>query len=78
MKNLIIKSKYKANQVTQNPNDKLWYCIGHTGGKHWMPLSDGFKRQAGADEGNKLQGKADKAHLASNLNCAYDKVSAYN
>tara|TARA_B110000858_G_scaffold163037_1_gene188389 strand:- start:159 stop:395 length:237 start_codon:yes stop_codon:yes gene_type:complete len=77
MRNLVIKSKYKANQVTQNPKDKLWYCIGHTGGKHWMPLSDGFKTQAGANKWNKLQAKADKAHLASILNCSYDKVSAY-
>jgi len=62
-----IKSKYRANQVAQNPNDKLWYCVGHTGGKYWMPLSDGFKTQA----------EADKAHLASVLGCSFDKVAAY-
>jgi hypothetical protein len=77
MKNLTIKSKYKANQVAQNPNDKLWYCIGHTGGKHWMPLSDGFKTQREADKWNKLQAKADKAHLASVLGCRFDKAAAY-
>ena len=72
-----IKSKYKANQVAQNPNDKLWYCVGHTGGKYWMPLSDGFKTQAEADKWRKLQVKVDKAHLASVLGCTFDKVAAY-
>ena len=74
---MAIKSKYKVNQVAQNPHDKLWYCIGHIGDKHWLPLSDGFKSKAKADKWRKLQVKVDKSHLASVLNCPFAKVSAY-
>lgn len=76
MKDIIVRSRYKANQVAQNPNDSLWYAIGHTGGKHWMPLSDGFKTKAEAVRWNRLQAVADRAHLASILRCKFDKASA--
>ena len=47
--------------VKQNPNDKLWYALGHVGGKQWMPVSNGFKDKSKADKWAKSQPKVDRA-----------------
>ena len=47
--------------VKQNPNDKLWYALGHVGSNKWMPVSDGYKDKSKAEKWAKSQSKVDKA-----------------
>lgn len=64
LEQLGIKESYdfKLNEVykvAQNPDDKLWYVLGSVG-KHWMPVSDGFKSKKEAEKYAKIQPKVDK------------------
>ena len=47
--------------VSKNPNDKKWYVMGHVGRNKWMPVSDGFKKEAQAQKWAKRQDKVDSA-----------------
>ena len=47
--------------VRQNPSDKLWYAMGHTGGNQWMPVSSGFRNKQKATKWAKSQKKVDAA-----------------
>ena len=47
--------------VSQNPHDKKWYVMGHVGRNKWMPVSDGFKKEAQARKWAKSQDKVDSA-----------------
>lgn len=55
------KREYKDYRVDQNPNDKLWYVIGHLKGKYWMPVSDGFRTRGEAATRITRQKQADRA-----------------
>ena len=74
---LIIKSTYKQNEVTKNPNDGLFYVIGHTVGKQWMPISDGFKTHADADQWRKQQVKVDQIAMGSVASCKFNVLTSY-
>ena len=75
--NLIIKTAYKQNEVTRNPNDGLFYVIGHTGGRHWMPISDGFKSFKDADKWRGQQVKVDQIAKGSVANCKFNVLTSY-
>lgn len=47
-------------KVKKSPEDGLWYALGYTG-KHWMPVSSGYKSKKEAEAFAKKQPKADKA-----------------
>ena len=47
--------------VSKNPNDKKWYVMGHVGRNKWMPVSDGFKKEAQAQKWAKSQDKVNSA-----------------
>ena len=47
--------------VEKNPNDGMWYVMGHVGGNKWMPVSSGFKNKAKAQKWAKSQSKVDVA-----------------
>ena len=47
--------------VSKNPHDKKWYVMGHVGRNKWMPVSDGFKKEAQARKWAKSQDKVDSA-----------------
>ena len=57
----LISEKDKGYRVARNPNDGSWYVIGHVGGKHWMPVSTGFKSKKEAEKKLMHQLKADSA-----------------
>ena len=58
MKNEADLSKYI---VEKNPNDGLFYVMGHVGGNKWMPVSSGFKNKGKAQKWAKSQSKVDVA-----------------
>jgi hypothetical protein len=74
---LIIKSKYKQNEIAHNPNDGLFYVIGHTGGKHWMPISDGFKTSEAANQWRKQQVRVDQIARGSVASCKFNALTSY-
>ena len=47
--------------VEKNPNDGLFYVMGHVGGNKWMPVSSGFKNKGKAQRWAKSQSKVDVA-----------------
>jgi len=47
--------------VEKNPNDGMWYVMGHVGQNKWMPVSSGFKNKAKAQKWAKSQSKVDVA-----------------
>jgi len=57
----LTEGKDKGYRVARNPNDGSWYVIGHLGGKHWMPVSTGFKSKKEAEKKLMHQLKADSS-----------------
>ena len=47
--------------VEKNPNDGMWYVMGHVGRNKWMPVSNGFKDKGKAQKWAKSQSKVDVA-----------------
>lgn len=40
----------KIFDVTRNPKDGQWYVIGRLTRKYWMPISDGVRSKAEAEQ----------------------------
>lgn len=55
----LITEKDKGYKIAKNPSDKLWYVVGHAGGKYWMPVSSGYKSKKQAEQHMEKQKMAD-------------------
>ena len=51
----------KRYKVAKNPKDGLWYVVGYTGGKYYIPVSNGYNTKKRAEERMRRNYQADRA-----------------